>query len=158
MALNKMVNGVEVAMSAPEEAAFIAQRTADQPTLASRTAAALLRIDADVDAIYVATLSNRAEEYSLAETEAKAFISAGYTGTAPASVSSWATAKAWTTRQAADDIAATAAAWRNAQSAIRAARLARKEQARTAADAAALATVLAAWAGFVAAVRTQLGL
>ena len=48
----------------------------------------------------------------------------GYIGDpAPASVASWATAKGMTAQQAADDINATAAAWRTAQAAIRAARL-----------------------------------
>ncbi len=119
---------------------------------------AVLRIDADADAIYGAVIGNRGEEYRTAESEASAFIAGGYTGDAPPSVAGWATAKGWTAQQAADDIAATAAAWRGAQAAIRAQRLLRKEQVRSAADSAALDTALAAWGGFAAAVRQQLGL
>lgn len=116
------------------------------------------QIDADTDSLYAAVIGNRAAEYTVAETEATAYAGAGYTGAVPASVASWATAKGWTAQQAADDINATAAAWRTAQAAIRAARLLRKEQARTAADLAALNTVQAQWAGFVAVIRGQLGI
>lgn len=51
----------------------------------------------------------------------------------------------------------TATAWRVAQGAVRAARLLRKEQARNAVDLAALDVVRAQWQGFMAAVRSQLG-
>jgi endonuclease/exonuclease/phosphatase family metal-dependent hydrolase len=128
---------------------------ADQLTAAS--AALVRQIDAETDALYGVVIGNRAAEYTLAETEATAFAQANYDGPAPASVASWATAKGWTAQQAADDILTTAVAWRTAQAAIRAARLLRKEQARNAADQAALAVVRAQWAGFMAAVRQQLG-
>jgi hypothetical protein len=123
----------------------------------ARKAGALAGIDADTDAIYGAVLGNRAEEYTLAANEAQAFKTAGYTGTVPASVQSWATAKSWTATQAADDILLTAAQWVGAQSAIRAQRLLRKEQVRAATDAAGITAAMAAWAGFVAAIRGQLG-
>jgi len=125
--------------------------------LATASAALVKQIDADTDALYAAVIGNRAAEYTVAEAEATAFAGGEYQGTVPASVASWATAKGWTAQAAADDIIATATAWRTAQAAIRAARLLRKEQARTAADLAALATTRAQWAGFVAAVRAQLG-
>ena len=115
------------------------------------------KIDADTDAIYGAALGNRGEEYTRAATEAQAYKDAGYTGTVPASVQSWATAKSWTATQAADDILATATQWIKAQAAIRAARLVSKEQVRNAADAAELAGVLGAWANFVGVIRGQLG-
>lgn len=120
--------------------------------------ACLARIDADTDVIYGAMLGNRAEEYTLAANEAQAFKAAGYSGAVPGSVQSWATAKGWTPTQAADDILATAAQWIGAQSAIRAQRLLRKEQVRTATDAAGITAAMAAWAGFVAYMRGQLGL
>lgn len=119
---------------------------------------ALSTIDADTDAIYGAVLGNRAEEYTLAATEAQAYKAAGYTGTVPGSVQSWATAKSWTATQAADDILLTASQWVGAQSAIRAQRLLRKEQVRTATDAAGITAALTAWAGFVAYMRGQLGI
>lgn len=121
-------------------------------------ASALAKIDADTDAIYGAVLGNRAEEYMLAATDAQAYKTAGYTGTVPASVQSWATAKAWTATKAADDILLTAAKWSGAQATIRAARLARKEQVRAATDTAGIEAAMAAWAGFVAYMRGQLGL
>lgn len=111
-------------------------------------------IDADVDAIYAAVQGNRGAEYALAEAEATAFKDGGYTGTAPPSVQSWATVKNQTATWATDDILATAVVWRGAQSAIRAKRLKCKEDAKSA------NTVLAAqaeWAGFLAAVKVQLG-
>lgn len=120
--------------------------------------ACLLKIDADTDVIYGAMLGNRAEEYMLAATESQAYKVAGYTGTVPGSVQSWATAKGWTATQAADDILATAAQWIGAQSAIRAQRLLRKEQVRTATDAAGITAAMAAWEGFVAVMRGQLGI
>ena len=56
-----------------------------------------------------------------------------------------------------EDILATAAAWRAAQTSIRVNRLARKEAARKAADGAALAAVTAAWQAFVVAIKAELG-
>lgn len=134
----------------------------DAATVAANVANAKISIirsiDADVDAIYAALLGNREAEYALAEKEATAYRDAGYAGTVPASVQAWATAKTQTATWAADDILAAASGWRAAQAAIRSNRLARKEAARNAADAAALATVQAQWAGFLAVIRAQLGL
>lgn len=117
----------------------------------------LVKIDADTDALYGAVLGNRAQEYALAETDAQAYKTAGYTGTAPSSVQSWATAKGWMPAQAADNILLTAAQWRGAQTVIRASRLARKEEVRLA-DAAGIDKAMLAWAEFVAYMRSQLGL
>jgi hypothetical protein len=120
-------------------------------------AALIKQIDADVDAINLAVIGSRAQEYELAERHGLAYKDAGYTGTVPSSVSSWATAKGWTATQAADDIIATASQWRTAQAAIRAQRLLRKEQVRAATDSAGITAAMAAWAGFVVAIRGQLG-
>ncbi|MDP2369345.1 hypothetical protein [Rhodoferax sp.] len=128
--------------------------------LAEQRADAVKKIDAETDALIGAVIGNRASEYERAEAQAIAYAAAGYTGPVPSSVQSWADAKVaqgWTTQMAADDILATANAWRPAQEAIRAQRLLRKEQARAAADPAAVAGVLAQWAGFLAAIRGQLG-
>ena len=126
--------------------------------LAGAIKTALLKIDADTDSIYGAILGNRAEEYTSASDDAAAYKAAGYTGTVPPGVQSWATAKSWTAQHAADDILATTTAWVTAQNAIRATRLARKEQIRAATDAAGISTVMTAWAGFVVYMRGQLGL
>ena len=126
--------------------------------LAGAIKTALLKIDADTDAIYGAILGNRAEEYTSASDDAAAHKAANYTGTVPPGVQSWATAKGWTATAAANDILATTTAWVTAQNGIRATRLARKEQVRAATDAAGISTVLTAWAGFVVYMRGQLGL
>ena len=113
----------------------------------------LTKIDADVDAIYVAVQGNRGAEYALAESEAQAFKDAAYTGPAPSSVASWATAKGQTSQWSADNILATAGAWRYAMRVIRTQRLAHKELARTSPD---LKVVQASWDTFVKGIRTQL--
>lgn len=127
------------------------------PTLAERIKTAIAKIDQDTDAIIRDVIGERGNEYKLAEEEAKSFKAAGYAGTVPASVKSWADAKGWTATVACDDILATAAGWLNAQSSIRSNRLARKEEARKATTAAGVDTALASWATFVAQVRTSLG-
>lgn len=128
------------------------------PTQAETIANGVMQIDADTDIIYGTMLGNREQEYTLAETDASAYKAAGYSGTVPASVQCWATAKAWTARQAADDILATAAAWRSAQASIRAQRLTSKEAVRAAVDAAGVNTAMTTWAVFVATIRGQLGI
>ena len=148
-----------VPFTAEEETAWAAEQAANAAAaFPNAKAAALLKIDADTDAIYGAILGNRAEEYTSASDDAVAYKAAGYTGTVPPGVQSWATAKGWTATKAADDILATTTAWVNAQNAIRATRLARKEQVRAATDAAGISTVMTAWAGFVVYMRGQLGL
>lgn len=128
------------------------------PTLEESIAALVKQIDTDADAIYTAALGNRATEYAEAESQAQAFKDAAYAGDAPTYVQAWATATGNTAQWSADDILATAAAWRTAQTAIRAQRLAAKEAARRAVDAAALAAVAAQWSAFVTAIRAQLGI
>jgi hypothetical protein len=126
------------------------------PPPAPSTLELVRQIDADADAIYGAVLGNRGPEYTLAETEALAYQAAGYSGTVPASVASWATAKSWTATQAADDILATAMAWRNAMNLIRATRLSLKQAALGDEDARRAAKSL--WDSFVAGIKTQLGI
>jgi len=131
---------------------------ADVPSLAAQQADAVRQIDADADAIYGAVLGNRGEEYKNAEADALAYQAAGYQGTVPAGVASWATASGMTAQDAGDDILATAANWRGAMAQIRAERLLCKKLAEAAVDQAALDAVLAQWAGFVIAMRAGLGL
>lgn len=134
------------------------EQSAVDADLQSGKQAAVLKIDADTDALYSAVLGRRAEEYTSAASDAALYKSAGYTGTVPPGVASWATAKGWTATQAADDILVTAAAWIGAQNAIRAARLLRKEQVRTATNSAGVAEALAAWAGFLGYIHKALGM
>ncbi len=131
--------------------------TAVAARLAELKANAIRGIDSDTDAIYGAVLGNRGIEYQDAGTAATAYKAAGYSGTVPSEVQSWATAKAQTAQWAADDILSTATAWKIAQDAIRSTRLTKKEAVRNSADATAVATILAAWSGFVAYIRGQLG-
>lgn len=129
--------------------------------LQGAVAAAVRRIDADVDAITVGVIGGRADEYTRAEVDAKAYAAAGYTGTVPPYVADYAavmqTTHGWTAQQAADDILATAAAWRGAQDAMRAQRLGAKAAVRSAADVVGVDAVMAAWAGFLGMLRGQLG-
>lgn len=104
------------------------------PSLDEMKAALVLAIDATADAARLAVAGDplRAEEYRIAEGEAKAYQAAGYAGDVPPAVASWAEAKGWTGQQAADDILAVATAWNAALYAIRDARLKAKEAVRNA--------------------------
>lgn len=126
----------------------------DVPDLAPLRAALIKQIDNETDAIYLAVQGQRGPEYMLAEAEATAYANAGYTGTVPDSVASWATAKTETAQWAADNILATAASWRTAQGQLRLTRLTCKELARTSEN---LSAVKAQWEGFVSALRQALG-
>ena len=116
----------------------------------------ILQIDTDADALIRSVIGERGSEYELAEREASAYKAAGYPVTVPSSVSAWATAKSWTAKEAADSIIATATDWRSVQSTLRAERLLRKEQARTALDATALDAIKAQWEAFMVALKLQL--
>lgn len=115
-------------------------------------------IDRKADALRLAIVGDplRVEEYRVAREEAAAFIAAGYTGTVPNSVQSWASAKGWTAKQAADDIATTAQQWSNALYAIRSIRLTGKELIRGAGSDASAASIHQTVLGQFAALRAQL--
>jgi hypothetical protein len=106
---------------------------------------AVAAIDAHADAARNAVVGDgtRVVEYKRAEDGARAFKAAGYAGTAPPSVASWAAAKDWTWQQSADDIIAAADRWYGALDAIRALRLQAKEDIRHAATNAAVDAILA---------------
>lgn len=132
--------------------------TLKENALTNEIAALIRQIDADADAIYTAALGQRATEYAQAEAEAQAFKDAVYSGAVPVYVQAWAGATGNTAQWAADDILSTATAWRTAQASIRANRLARKTEAREAADFDALTEIKAAWETFLVAIRAQLGM
>lgn len=155
MTIYKNVDGVNIAMTAQEEIDFEAGRA---PNLSVEKTALIKKIDLDVDKIYADSVGNRVTEYALAEQESTAYKAAGYTGTVPPTVQSWATAKGSTAQWAADDMIAMATGWRTAQGVMRANRLAKKEAARAAADIAALNVISADWIAFVATIRGQLGI
>jgi hypothetical protein len=125
--------------------------------LSDAKTALLRKIDADVDAIYSDVIGQRGMEYADAEQAALAYQAAGYEGAVPDDVQCWAAVKNWTAKQAADDILVQAAAWRGAKSAMRAQRLARKEDVRNATTAGQVDAARSAWSGFVSIIRGQLG-
>lgn len=118
----------------------------------------ILRIKAEANDITKATIGELGNEYQQARDDANAFKAAGYAPPVPSSVSSWATAKGWTAKQACDDILVAAAGWLAAQEAIRANRLARTEATKVCTTQAALDAVTAQWAAFASSIRAQLGL
>ena len=127
------------------------------PSLAQNIATLVLRIKSDANKIVSDTVGALSNEYAQAKIDADAFKASAYLGTAPSSVSSWATPKGWTTMQACDDILTAAANWVGAQTAIRSNRLARAEAAKACTTQEQLDTVAAQWAGFVVAIRSSLG-
>jgi hypothetical protein len=129
----------------------------DTPSLATLKQALILKIDADIDAIYTVVVGNRFAEYQDAAAEAKAFKDAGYTGTAGASVAGWATVKGQTNTWAANDILATATAWKSAQAQMRGARLTHKENAKAATSATQYNAVNTSWNATLNALKAALG-
>ena len=76
----------------------------------------------------------RVAEYDRAAQEASAYQAAGYSGDVPASVLSWAQAKAWSPQAAAEDILRAARQWEVALYGLRDLRLKTKEAIRSATD------------------------
>lgn len=123
-------------------------------TEGSIKAANIIKIDADVDAIYAQAIGNRATEYSEAEVQASAYKAAGYTGDVPAYVAIWVATntKGFTTaKQSADDILSQAVAWRGAAEAMRSQRLSCKKEIID-----GVPMAMEKWSGFVKAIRTQI--
>jgi len=115
-------------------------------------AAAIDAIDAAGEALRLAVISRMTQtpEYMRAEQHAREYRAAGYPegedAYVPPGVASWAMAKwreAWTARQAADDILATADRWYALLDEIRTLRLANKEDARHATTAGEVAAIVA---------------
>lgn len=109
-----------------------------EPTLDEIKATLCSDVDASADATYIAIggpSPGRLAEYQQAKADAIAFKDAGYTGTVPSTVQSWATASGMTAQAAADNILATAAQWGAALDYIRAQRLLGKANVNAAVDA-----------------------
>lgn len=110
------------------------RETLPLPDLKARS---LQEVDALADAARAKVLAapTNSVEYSLTEADARAFKAAGYEGPAPSGVSTWVHAKrrqGWTAQQAADDIIATADAWKDLLWFVRGHRLDTKELIRDA--------------------------
>jgi hypothetical protein len=117
----------------------------------------VIQVGKDTDIVIKSAVGERLNEYNLAEKEATEFKLAGYSGTVPTSVGSWATAKRWTATQAADDILAAAQVLLIAQQAIRTNRLQAKEDAKLAVDIDALNVVRLTWQTFLTYIKDHLG-
>lgn len=96
---------------------------------------AILDIDMAADAARLSVVGDaaRIKEYEQAQADAEQYRDAGFAGTVPPGVASWAYAKRrdnWTAQQAAEDILAASARWYEALYGIRAMRLDAKEGAR----------------------------
>lgn len=137
----------------------LAQQAAD---LQAGIAAAIAATYRDVDAVYVDAIGQRKPEYDDAEADARAFAAAGYAGEPTAYVSGFAlknpTGQAQSNQWAADNIIARADAFQSAKLAMRNTRFDLQADMRAASTAAELATASAAWNGFIAYLRAQLGL
>lgn len=130
------------------------------PSLDQIKADLCARIDREADAARLKITGDplRVIEYQKAEEEAAAYKAAGYTGTVPPMVLSWAEAKGWTSQQATDDILAVAAAWRQALYSLRDIRLKGKESTKATITEAAANTAADAASDQITAVLAALGL
>jgi hypothetical protein len=152
-------NGV-VRDATPEEEAEIAARSV--VNLDALKTAAIAATYADVDKVYADAVGNRTEEYKDAETDARAYAAAGYTGTVSDYVHDYAlhnpTGTTQTDQWAADQIIARADAFAQAKLSMRSQRFTSQATMRVAATQDDLSTAIAAWNNFIASLRTQLGL
>lgn len=151
----KLIDGVAYEMTDDDVYLLNLQ---NEISITTRKNKIVIQIDSDADSIYVAALGNRATEYAQAESDATAYRADGYSGDVPGYVQAWATATFKSAQWAADDILSTAQGWRNTQAAIRLNRLTCKEIARNATTLTELHSVEAQWAGFLSAIKTQLGI
>lgn len=159
MTLKKLLNGVEVDLT-PEEIQEISERVALQQSLVlPNTKKSLLElVNNDDNSIYSAAIGNKLSEYQIAEIDALTYKTSGYTGVVAESIQSWADAKNWTAKQAADDILQQAQVWRWAQGVIRRNRLKAKEDIKSAPTKEQADIVYAEWKEFVVYIRNLLGI
>lgn len=129
------------------------------PTLDQVKTSLCTEIDSQADAarLKIAGDPLRVVEYQRAADEAAAFAAAGYAGTTPPTVATWAEAKGWTPQQAADDILATSVGWNQALYVLRDIRLKGKELVKSAQDETTATAAADAVAGQIAAVLKAMG-
>ncbi|MFZ5531483.1 MAG: hypothetical protein ACOY4U_10615 [Pseudomonadota bacterium] len=145
VAVDGTIAGFDLALPDPDE-------------FAARKLVFAAQCDKDCDDIYFDVMGFRDIEYINAEAEAKDYIAAGYTGTVPPLIAAYAAGSGMSAQQAADYTMALANAWRPAMQTIRQERTSAKTAAQAAANDADFDAVVAGWAGFVAAMRGQLGI
>lgn len=146
--------------------ADLAQQAADLVQMATdlkhSADAAIAVTYADVDAVYSDAVGQRGPEYTDAETDARAFVAAGYAGTPSPYVSDFAahnpTGAVQSNQWAADNIIARADAFKSAKLAMRTTRFVRQAEMRAATSAADLDAAVAKWKGFIVGLRAALGL
>lgn len=130
--------------------------------LSDLIAAAVAKCYPDIDAVYADAVGNRTEEYKDAESDARAFKAAGYTGIVSDYVHDFAlhnpTGTAQTDQWAADQIIARADAFNSAKLSMRSQRFASQAAMRAAATADDLNTAVSAWNNFIATTRQNLSL
>lgn len=130
--------------------------------LPARRDAAIAKCYPDIDAIYADAVGNRTEEYKDAESDARAFKAAGYTGTVTDYVHDFAlhnpTGTEQTDQWAADQIIARADAFASAKLSMRSQRFASQAAMRAATTNAELDSAVNAWNSFIATTRQNLGL
>lgn len=153
MALIEFVNGQPRQMAQAAETTLLQLR---EPALGAEQQRVIAAIYQDCDALVQQVIGGRASEYERAEREAQAFTDVNYTGQAGAMVTSYASAKGWTAQAAAADILQTAATWRAAQAQMRAQRMLRQEEARTAQSVDAVRAAESAWQAFFGPFRAAL--
>lgn len=157
----KMVNGELVDFSFEEQAEYDARQNVVAP-MEPLIKEAIANTYRDVDAVYNDAVGQRGPEYADAETDARAFVAAGYAGEVSPFVSDFAlhnpTGTVESNQWAADNIIARADAFRSAKLAMRSTRFVRQEEMRAATTSAALQAAVGAWEAFIAGLRAQLGL
>lgn len=121
--------------------------------------AAVARIKQEASDIIRDVILNLGTEYQSTKDAADAYHAAGYIGTVPELVQSWADAKipVQTPQWACDDIRTTASSWEGAQEQIRRNRLRFQEMTKAAFDQAGIDSAYSYWTTFKNTIRTQLG-
>lgn len=94
----------------------------------------------------------------MAETEASAYASSGYTGTVPPTVSVWAQINGWTPKQAADDVLQTSSNWRAVQQTLRSQRLTTKDRLKKTSTYEEIQSIRSEWLVFINVIKQHLGL
>lgn len=117
----------------------------------------------DVDYVYGVAVGNRATIYKIAESDARAYKAAGYTGPVSESIAGYARKNVATlvpqsNQWAADQIIARADAFQYAEMLMRNTMFASQVDMRLATTSAQLITAVTAWNGFISGVLAQLGL
>jgi hypothetical protein len=140
-----------------EETALAAKQAAAATALLPEAKIRLLNhITTNVDSFYEFAVGSRVTEYQSAETQARAYKLAGYTGTVPPYVQVWATPNSQTAQWAADDIIARADELAAVQLAVREKRLDMKVRITACSDIEDLQDLAEEWVTFADYIKSLL--